>query len=386
MGTATHQKWREAAAKRWWLTDAEIEHYGIDIDPERISNYLSLKAFHTRIRYDVAEKDQWVILDNKWFFANFCKGCGIPHPTTFGVLKFPQGVLANGSALRSVVELTAWCRSTKAKEFVLKPVAGGASTGIFVIERLEWNGDQVRFHIIGRGVLSEQELADQLVTDVPWRSGACGVLLQERAIMPYWFSEHNLGIFNILRILTFVPDESSPIVQAAILVSGRLGHAVNTWVGGAISIHIDLATGVLGAGRTLPNYGREPFNSHPDTGTVFTGLQLPDWREALQLAIRAAQLTIGMRLVCWEVLLTDSGPQLLEGNWGFGLTNLQVHSEGFLKNGVCTAWKQAGADLPDGSAEWVDRTSHVPSGSTHSLRAKIWRKTRHLLGRIRNSN
>jgi hypothetical protein len=344
--------------------------------PDRRRDYLSLRAFHKRMRYDVAEKDQWVILDNKWFFANFCNALDLPHPRVHGVLKRPQGILVNGGALRSVADLTAWCRRTDTTRFVLKPVAGGASKGIFLVEHVEWHSDQPTFHVVGRGALSEQDLSDQLVTQVSWHRGASGVLLQDMAKPHSWFAEHDLGPLNIVRIVTFVPDDGEPIAQAAILFSGRAGHAVNSWPAGAISINVDLGTGALGTGRTLPKYGRDSLHAHPDTGTNFEGLTLPDWQRTRQLALQASRLTLGMRLVCWEVLLTDTGPQLLEGNWGFGLTMLQVHGEGFLKNGVAEMWKQAGADLPDGSKEWVKRTA--PSGS---VTTRVLRKARRLLRR-----
>ena len=349
--------WRKDAVERWWLTEEEIEHYGIDREPERRRDYLSLKAFHKRIRYDVNDKDQWVILDNKWFFAKFCEGLGLPHPRVHGVLASPQGLLTDGGALRSVADLVAWCRRTGTTRFVLKPLAGGASVGIFMVEHVEWENEQPMFHIAGRERISAQDLTDQLVTGVSWRRGASGVLLQDLVEPHPWFAEHDLGPFNTVRIVTFLPDDGDPVAQAAILFSGRVDHAVNNWTDGAISIHIALATGVLGTGRTLPKFGRDTLRAHPDTGVVFEGLELPDWDDAVQLALQASRVTLGVRLACWEVLLTDTGPQLLEANWGFGLTILQAHGEGFLKNGVAEMWRQAGADLPDGSREWVDRTA-----------------------------
>lgn len=370
--------WWTEANKLWWFTDEEIEHYGIDRDPDCRRNYLSLQAFHKRMRYDVNDRDQWVILDNKWFFAKFCDGLGLPHPRVHGVLASPQGFLVNGGPLRSGADLVNWCRHTNATRFVLKPLSGGGSTGIFIVEHVEWENEQPTFHVAGGKAFSVQDLNDQLVTGVPWHQGASGVLLQELAEPHPWFSKHDLGPFNIVRLVTFIPNDGEPIAQVAILFSGRIGHAVNNWNDGALSISVDPSTGTLGTGRTLPKFGRDPLRAHPDTGTVFEGLVLPDWQDALQLALQASRMTIGMRLICWEVLLTNTGPQLLEGNWGFGLTMLQAHGEGFLKNGVAEMWKQAGADLPDGTREWAKRTA--PSLS-HSLPARALRKARRILGK-----
>ena len=98
-----------------------------------------------------------------------------------------------------------------------------------------------------------------------------------------------------MRIVTFFPDNGGLIAQAAILFPGRAGRTVNSWPDGVISTHIDLSTGVLGTGRPLPKHGRDPPRAHPDTGTAFEGVVLPDWRRARKLALRASRLTLGMR-------------------------------------------------------------------------------------------
>ena len=149
-----------------------------------------------------------------------------------------------------------------------------------------------------------------------------------------------------------MPNSGVPEVQSAVLFVGRHGQMVNSWTKGAVSIPIDVEGGQLGAGRTLPSFGVEPLSRHPDTGGAFLGQELPRWNEARDLAIDASLATPNLRLICWEILLTVEGPRLLEGNLGFGLTMLQVHTAGFMKDGTAERWRQGGATLPDGSPYW----------------------------------
>lgn len=112
----------------------------------------------------------------------------------------------------------------------------------FAVKNVGWQGEHAPFHIEGRGALSENELQEQLVAGVPWHEGASGVLLQSFAHSHPWFADYQLGVLNVVRILSFVPDEGPPILQAAIPFSGRVVQPVNDWSNGAVSIHVDLAT------------------------------------------------------------------------------------------------------------------------------------------------
>jgi len=147
---------------------------------------------------------------------------------------------------------------------------------------------------------------------------------------------------------------------------GRAGDMVNKWAAGALSVHIDVASGRLGRGRTLPEYGLDWHTSHPDNGDRFTGEILPDWDDVKDLCVRVARFAVGCRVVCWEVLLTDSGPRLIEGNLDFGLSMFQVHTHGLVNHEFGRRLRELGADLPDGSAAWVNRytvpTLMVPIG------------------------
>jgi hypothetical protein len=344
------QRERDAWA-HWRLTPEELDHYGIRDAPERDRDYLSFEAWSKVVRRPLADKHTVTLLDNKWIFAHYYHAVGIDLPETYGLLHPLQGATKEGEPLTTMQQLVGWLRHSGTREFVMKPLVGWNSEGVIVVVDTKWDdsGTAPSFKAADGAMLSAVELDERLLMSF---RGATGCLVQERCQPHSSLVEAGLSMANAARIVTFVNGAGGVEVQTAALFVGRAGRMVNSWTEGALSISIDTQTGVLGHGRTLPKYGTEPLESHPDTGIRFRGRRLPDWEDAVDLATSAARSTPNLRLVCWEILLTDRGPRLLEGNLGFGLTLLQVHTDGFLRDGTARKWADAGADLPDGTRRW----------------------------------
>lgn len=85
--------------------------------------------------------------------------------------------------------------------------------------------------------------------------------------------------------------------------------ADNFAVGGLAS-PVDLATGRLGPAR-CKRIGFEALLTHPDTSAPITGVILPYWHEAVDLALLAHQEFAEMPAVGWDVAITDSDPILV---------------------------------------------------------------------------
>ncbi len=88
---------------------------------------------------------------------------------------------------------------------------------------------------------------------------------------------------------------------------------------GAVGVGIDIATGVTRGGVL----GNEPIAEHPDTDHPLAGIQIPGWRELLELAARCYEIT-GLGYLGVDVVLDrDLGPLILELNARPGL-NIQI--------------------------------------------------------------
>ena len=97
---------------------------------------------------------------------------------------------------------------------------------------------------------------------------------------------------------------------------------------GAIACPVDLETGRLGMGCIPKSHERLEedrfFASHPDTGCMLEGKIIPDWerlkREITALTNRFPYLNY----IAWDILLTEEGFCVIEGNASSGCMMFQV--------------------------------------------------------------
>jgi len=95
---------------------------------------------------------------------------------------------------------------------------------------------------------------------------------------------------------------------------------------GGLAAPIDLATGEI-CGPAMQKdkaVGISRFDKHPDTGVDLIGVQLPYWREVLDLGRQAHAAFPSMPFVGWDIAILPDGPVVLEGNswWDVDLTIL----------------------------------------------------------------
>ena len=126
-----------------------------------------------------------------------------------------------------------------------------------------------------------------------------------------------------VRIVTYrrLDAPAAPLMAAFRM---PVGHGmVDNFNAGGIAAPVDLATGVLGR-AVARHLAGGTHDVHPTSGAAIAGFQLPDWREALDLSLRAHDGFPWMPFVGWDVVLSDAAPLLLEANptWGEELYQL----------------------------------------------------------------
>jgi hypothetical protein len=95
---------------------------------------------------------------------------------------------------------------------------------------------------------------------------------------------------------------------------------------GGVAALVDPETGRLQLGiRVLPSGRPEAVERHPDTGAEITGLVVPRWRETVERVLAVARDHPYLPYVGWDVVVTDEGIRILEGNSNSGTDILQVH-------------------------------------------------------------
>ena len=85
---------------------------------------------------------------------------------------------------------------------------------------------------------------------------------------------------------------------------------------GNMMAHGDPETGQLKSAvrRRDGRLGLEEIYHHPETGTAFADLFLPNWNDAKALTFRAHRAFPGLDVIGWDIALTGRGPLVLEGN------------------------------------------------------------------------
>ncbi len=97
---------------------------------------------------------------------------------------------------------------------------------------------------------------------------------------------------------------------------------------------VDPETGTLGI-ADAKQAEQGSLRQHPGSGAPITGRRLSRWPEMKELALRAHASLPQMIFIGWDVIDTDQGPMLLEGNvvWGGNLAqmagNLPLGATGF---------------------------------------------------------
>ena len=82
---------------------------------------------------------------------------------------------------------------------------------------------------------------------------------------------------------------------------------------------LNLETGIIETNGV--NFANKENITHPNTGTVIKGFQVPMWQEAMALVEKAAQRIYGY--IGWDIAITVNGPVIIEANTHPGAGVLQ---------------------------------------------------------------
>ena len=137
-----------------------------------------------------------------------------------------------------------------------------------------------------------------------------------------------LKTLQTLRIATGLPG--GPTERAQLLsvswrsvVTNTPNDNFNYGRTGNLRIKVDPETGtMMRAIRAAPSgIGVTDVTCHPCTGQKLVGHRLPAWAETRRVISESAALFYPIRLVGWDVAITDSGPVIVEGNYWFDPEN-----------------------------------------------------------------
>ena len=98
---------------------------------------------------------------------------------------------------------------------------------------------------------------------------------------------------------------------------------------GGMAISINSDTGELGYGRIERGESEivgRPLSEHPDTQSKFYGRKVPNWDKIVAELLELTNKLPYLNFVAWDILLTDEGMCVIEGNASSGVGLFQMES------------------------------------------------------------
>lgn len=127
---------------------------------------------------------------------------------------------------------------------------------------------------------------------------------------------------NTLRVITFRNGDRFEVFGGGLRV-GNNGLCVDNAHGGGIFCEIDPESGKI-ITDGLDEYSNS-YVIHPMTGVPFKGMQIPRWKEVVELCKEASKELPCLRVVGWDVAILEDGTlELIEGNHSPGMNIVQA--------------------------------------------------------------
>jgi len=129
---------------------------------------------------------------------------------------------------------------------------------------------------------------------------------------------------NTLRIVTFKDPETEKFILY--FAVQRIGTSqtipVDNGSQGGLIAKVDLETGKLSAAKSMHNLN--VYKVHPDSKKPIEGVTIPNWNNIKKEILELTNKLPYLNFIAWDVLLTDKGMCIIEGNASSGINILQL--------------------------------------------------------------
>jgi alpha-L-glutamate ligase-like protein len=253
------------------------------------------------------KRKNYPLVDDKVLTAQRAAAWGISMPENYLVIE-------NYGTLRNLQN-----KLQNFSSFVIKPARGSQGNGIIVIKEViseqTESGVKLLFRRSNDRLMEIDEIKHHISGILSGLYSLAGqsdtAIIQEKIDKHPIFDDYSFGGIPDIRVIVF---EGFPVMSMVRLPTKSSDGRAN------------LHQGAIGAGLNLSNghtnnavIKNQIIDAHPDTGHKLSGLQLPFWREILELAAHCYDMVELGYLGADIVLTPDKGPILLELNARPGL-------------------------------------------------------------------
>ncbi len=165
----------------------------------------------------------------------------------------------------------------------------------------------------GRNILfkTKEELTPAIVKELMFKKGYN--LMEEYIIQHAEMSRLSPSSVNTIRIFTQLNSKDKvEILGCRLRIS--VNSKVDNLAAGNIAAPIDENTGLVCGPGVYSDITKKDEIEHPVTKVHIEGFQVPFWNETIELVNKAAKLHPQNRSIGWDVVITENGPDLIEGN------------------------------------------------------------------------
>lgn len=298
---------------KWFASPRQLRHAGV----------LSMNCRNHEIIAPLNKRRLYPLVDDKSQTKTLAAEFGIQTPHLIGTI----------DAQHEVKDFLKIIGSHQ--DFVVKPAHGSGGKGVLVIK--EFSPD--KFITASNKELTFRDVYQHISNTLSGLYSLGGqydtVLFEEVVHFSDIFKDYSFQGVPDVRVIVY---KGFPVMAMMRLATKESGGRANLHQG-AVGVGIDIQTGRAVA---AVQHNR-PIFKHPDTGADLMDIQVPHWREHLQIAVKGYEMT-GLGYLGADIVLDkERGPMMLELNARPGLA-IQIANRKGLKKILRTVDK----DYPTG--------------------------------------
>lgn len=270
--------------------------YGFDIidfrNSEDYIDYYSFMASRDRINRIFDFWSYISLLRDKFLFYKYISSNNLPTAEVFATIR-------NGIVYDTMMEEISWKDLKDKTDYFIKEIEGECASFVKHMNNFE-DLIAIRENLNKGNYILQRKITQSKIMD---------------KINPY--------SINTLRVVTINKNGEPYVLSSLLRVGTRKTGCVDNWAVGGLAIGIQDNGFCKEFGFYKPGYGTKT-NKHPDNDIIFSQFLIPNYLDALNLAITAHKFFYGIRAIGWDIAITENGPILIEGNDNFEISLQQA--------------------------------------------------------------
>ena len=287
-----------------------------DFVPNKMSGLIAPKFNDQRLKQ---------VLDNKLYFYLYYNQFGLLLPN---VLAYNHGEIfvCRGKPVRIT-------NIHEFKDFVSELLKYNPDCSTLFLKKIYSSSSGRNIHILKTDMLKETH---SQMNDIFKGIVDSEYIFQQRVSQHPELDRLNPSSLNTIRFDTFIDQNGGIEIISGFLKMSTNNLPIDNNTSGGCGVGINLDTGQLKQNgySKIKMSGVGILKDHPVTGVRFENFVVPMIKEAKELVVYAARLMPGLRMVGWDVGISENGPVLIEGNSDYGINSNDLMYGGYMANPI----------------------------------------------------